>query len=554
MFSKSIQFASLCLCASLLACNGHPSPTDSADNTVDNTVDNTDTASNAAIDTGTSTIDADDDGYASDVDCNDNDPTIHPEAQEVCDGIDNNCDDEVDEGLRITLYMDGDADGFGDADQSIEECGEESGYVTDSSDCDDTNATVFPGSHTTEVPGDKIDQDCDGFDACTDLNCDGWPDILTTQSQEATDISEAELRIHYGSEVGFSADNIASLPTQFASHATTGDLNGDGYLDILFSEDEFYGGGLSPAYAWIYWGSADTYSESNRASLPVQMSWGTAAFDMNGDSYLDLAVSSYDENSQPGLWVYAGHVDGYTQENAHYLSSQSMVSQITPADLNGDGFIDLTIAGWGESGSAIYWGSEDGFDTESQTEFVTGGHAWDVLVDDFNGDTYLDLLFTHQYGSGGLGDFEGPSVVYWGTVTGPDLDHATELDTYAAAGACSGDLNADGYPDAVITELEWYSASKTGDKATIFWGSATGLSDGERTEVPATGPAGCSIYDLNLDGYPDLIIGNQSNGSSVDIDSQIHWGGEDGVDVNNWTPLSTRGVYSVVTHPLENGY
>ena len=57
--------------------------------------------------------DLDGDGYLSDVDCDDNDATTYPDGTEVCDGIDNNCDGVVDEGVLIEYFADADGDGFG---------------------------------------------------------------------------------------------------------------------------------------------------------------------------------------------------------------------------------------------------------------------------------------------------------------------------------------------------------------------------------------------------------------------------------------------------------
>ena len=64
------------------------------------------------------------DGYVTNaLDCNDNDKFTHPEAPEVCDGIDNNCSGEVDDGLTLyTYYQDMDGDGFGDAAAMIDTC------------------------------------------------------------------------------------------------------------------------------------------------------------------------------------------------------------------------------------------------------------------------------------------------------------------------------------------------------------------------------------------------------------------------------------------------
>ncbi len=95
-------------------------------------------------------------------DCDDTNAAVNPSATEVCDGTDNNCDGTIDEGLAVTYYADADADGFGDATVSMVSCSAMAGFVTDNTDCDDTNAAVNPSA--TEV--------CDG----TDNNCDGTID------------------------------------------------------------------------------------------------------------------------------------------------------------------------------------------------------------------------------------------------------------------------------------------------------------------------------------------------------------------------------------------
>lgn len=79
---------------------------------------------------------------------------------EVCDGIDNDCDGTVDEEVSTTFYQDADGDGFGNAAASTQACSAPAGFVTDNTDCDDTNAQVNPVE--TEILGDGLDNDCDG--------------------------------------------------------------------------------------------------------------------------------------------------------------------------------------------------------------------------------------------------------------------------------------------------------------------------------------------------------------------------------------------------------
>jgi hypothetical protein len=91
-------------------------------------------------------------------DCDDRDAEIYPGAEEVCDEIDNDCDTAIDEGLTTTWYEDDDGDGYGDASDPLESCGELPGYSPTSDDCDDRNDAIHPDA---EEICDTIDNDCD---------------------------------------------------------------------------------------------------------------------------------------------------------------------------------------------------------------------------------------------------------------------------------------------------------------------------------------------------------------------------------------------------------
>ncbi|MDP2306114.1 MAG: putative metal-binding motif-containing protein, partial [Pseudomonadota bacterium] len=88
-------------------------------------------------------------GYTSDAtDCDDRSATVHPGAEERCNGIDDDCDALVDDNAEdsTTWYEDVDGDAFGDAASTVEDCAPPTGYTGDATDCDDLDSAIHPGA------------------------------------------------------------------------------------------------------------------------------------------------------------------------------------------------------------------------------------------------------------------------------------------------------------------------------------------------------------------------------------------------------------------------
>jgi hypothetical protein len=124
-------------------------------------------------------------GYvAISLDCDDQNPAVNPGATEVCNGADDDCDGQVDEGAvgGSQWFADADADGFGDPANMVVACVAPPGYVADGSDCDDTTASINPGA--PEVCN-GVDDDCDGQvdEGCTPFEITSVLDVPNDQGR-----------------------------------------------------------------------------------------------------------------------------------------------------------------------------------------------------------------------------------------------------------------------------------------------------------------------------------------------------------------------------------
>ncbi len=213
-------------------------------------------------DTGPAVVDADGDGHLDGDDCDDQDPTVHPDAEERCDGVDNDCDGEVDEDASDapSWYADADGDGYGDVAVAVHVCSTPAGHVSDATDCDDGDAAVHPDATERcngiddDCDGDVDDDDADLADAVTwyqDDDGDGYGQDHSTTSAcerpsgyaaEGGDCDDGDVSYHPGATEEDCAD-----PADYNCDGSVGyaDEDGDGWAACEDCDDG--DGAVNPA-------------------------------------------------------------------------------------------------------------------------------------------------------------------------------------------------------------------------------------------------------------------------------------------------------------------
>ena len=423
-----------------------------------------------------------------------------------------------------------------------------------------------------------------------DLNGDGLTDLVIGAPGRSNNTGRVYL--YYGrlTPLSPSPNHTLAAPagtTGFgAAVNTAGDLNGDGLSAIIVGAPTTDGDGTARGRALLYAGAktpvqATANLSLSRAGQPSSINFGhsfTAAGDLNGDGFGDVAIAAPDSNAVYLLYGARGGLDPSVltptltlTETGRFGASMSGVG-----DLNGDGFDDLiigaptlNISGTNQGRVYAYLGSPDGLNLEP-VWMMDGESSGDqfgasvAMVGDVNSDGYMDVLIgAPNYTTPGITDTQriGKAYLYYGTPdppylsTTPDwvvLGTAAEEQVGRAVGA-AGDLNGDGIADLVVSARRTVTLTptlQTIGEAYVFYSRGAGPQIGGSRAVGSRANADVvlsdniinenfgavvgSAGDVNGDGFADLLIAT-ARSNDADRTYRVYYGSLSGIGtVADW--------------------
>ncbi|PYH75478.1 integrin alpha N-terminal domain-containing protein [Aspergillus uvarum CBS 121591] len=224
----------------------------------------------------------------------------------------------------------------------------------------------------------------------------------------------------------------------------------------------------------------------------MDLPWGVAVGDFNGDGHLDLAVSNAGNET---VSILLGTGLGSFQAQIAYAAG-SFPFQIAVGDFNGDGILDL-VSGTAANTVTLLLGTGEG-SFQPPLQFPVGLGPVAIAVADFNQDGHLDVV---------TGNHDGNSVsVLLGTGEGSFQSQTQYAVGSTPDGVAVGDFNQDGHLDLVV-------GNEGSNVASVLLGNGDGSFQPQTTVPVGSGPYGVTVADFNKDGRPDFAVTNSMDAS-----------------------------------------
>lgn len=395
-----------------------------------------------------------------------------------------------------------------------------------------------------------------GVNGAGDVNGDGFGDVIIgAYTYNTGHANEGAIYVYYGSSTGIMSTNSTLYEANKSSTnlgisvAGCGDVNGDGFSDVIAGAYLYDGTSLSNAGAfYIFHGEPEKPGTVTLPATPYNLSeadanlgdFVTTIGDVNRDGYSDVAVgASFADNGGTNrgiVYIFHGSATGYPSTPNTTLSGPAFnnarfgCSIGAAGDVNGDGFSDIVVGASGYSnGQAteglfrVYLGSSSGINTTHhltvESNLASAQLGYSVAgAGDVNGDGYSDIIVGARTFNGGTAN-EGKVFVYHGSSTGVDAtaDWSYETNVAEQLGACVagvGDVNGDGYSDVIALSSHYSNGQTNEGRILYFRGSSTGLeaAPGTLLETNIANSAldrnsTSFIGDMNGDGFNDVVVG-----------------------------------------------
>ncbi len=433
-----------------------------------------------------------------------------------------------------------------------------------------------------------------------DVNGDGFSDVIVganTYDNGQTD--EGAAFIYHGSAAGISTTAAARVESNNAaaqmgiSVSGAGDVNGDGYSDVIVAARLYSNGQTNEGAAFVYYGSSIGISstaawvvESNQAGAQMGSSVSGGG-DVNGDGYSDVVVGAFQytngQTNEGVVYVYHGSATGISTTATSMVESNQASAGFGLAvsgagDLNGDGFSDVIVGAYAyddgqnnEGAAFVYHGGATGISTTAAARVESNQvNAWFGYTvsgaGDVNGDGYSDIIVGAIFYDNGQTD-EGAAFVYHGSTTGISLTAAASVESNQASASLGifvsggGDVNGDGFSDVIVGAVGYDNGETDEGAAFIYQGSATGISTTATAMVEsnqASASMGVSVSgagDVNGDGYSDVIVGanGYDNGETDEGAAFIYHGSATGISTTASAIVDSNQYQSIMGKSVSGG-